>query len=626
MKNQNTPTTLPVIAATFAAITGLSSAAAPATLSHRWSFNGNLNDAVATAPSPAVIIDPDNNAATGGAADLTTNAGQITLGGGGRDQSSYVKLGTSLLAGKTTPVTIEFWATQIGIQNWARIFDFGTDTNQYLMMSWTRQTNANQDTLTWKNGAESAVNDKNAPYELGREYHVVLVIEPGAGTAGQTLVTEYAAPSDATTMGAPKAVMSTSFTLANFADPNDFLGRSQWPDETAHASYNEFRIWTGAMVPEEIDDHQTGGPNLTGFVDTDTDGMPDWWETLHGLNIGDRTDANQDADHDGATNLQEYLAGSDPQDANSNALDLDGDKLTDSWEIAHFGGLGETGAGDPDNDGATNLQEQAAGSDPLNPNSFPDTDGDGINDVWEKKYFTGTGGIPAFNAAAANATNDYDGDGFTNLEEFRAGSNPVLATSSPAFPTLAHRWAFNGDLTDSVTGPDASDALIIDPDNDPVTGPADLTTKPGEVYLAGGAKGAAGYVSVGTNLLTGNLYPVTVELWATTYSLQSWSRIFDFGSGENEYVMASWNVNGNESLTRTSWKNGAELSKDATFSYTHGTKYHIVVSIEPPAGTRKLSRVTTYAAAADGTATTMGPPLGVFYTTSKLATVNDVND
>jgi hypothetical protein len=45
--------------------------------------------------------------------------------------------------------------------------------------------------------------------------------------------------------------------------------------------------------------------------DTDHDGLPDWWEKLHKLNtnskIGDFSDVNADTDHDGFTNLDNYL-------------------------------------------------------------------------------------------------------------------------------------------------------------------------------------------------------------------------------------------------------------------------------------------------------------------------------
>lgn len=47
-------------------------------------------------------------------------------------------------------------------------------------------------------------------------------------------------------------------------------------------------------------------------VDSDNDGMPDAWESQHGLNPHDPADAAADNDHDGYTNLEEYLNGTDP--------------------------------------------------------------------------------------------------------------------------------------------------------------------------------------------------------------------------------------------------------------------------------------------------------------------------
>ena len=47
-------------------------------------------------------------------------------------------------------------------------------------------------------------------------------------------------------------------------------------------------------------------------VDSDHDGMPDEWEKKYGLDPNDPSDAAQDADGDGYTNLEEYLNGTDP--------------------------------------------------------------------------------------------------------------------------------------------------------------------------------------------------------------------------------------------------------------------------------------------------------------------------
>lgn len=52
-------------------------------------------------------------------------------------------------------------------------------------------------------------------------------------------------------------------------------------------------------------------------VDTDGDGMPDSWENLFPDLDAGINDAGGDLDQDGATNLQEYLAGTDPTDSGS---------------------------------------------------------------------------------------------------------------------------------------------------------------------------------------------------------------------------------------------------------------------------------------------------------------------
>jgi hypothetical protein len=49
-------------------------------------------------------------------------------------------------------------------------------------------------------------------------------------------------------------------------------------------------------------------------LDSDGDGMPDYWELLYGFDRFNAADAAQDADGDGLTNLQEFQLGSNPLD------------------------------------------------------------------------------------------------------------------------------------------------------------------------------------------------------------------------------------------------------------------------------------------------------------------------
>jgi len=58
------------------------------------------------------------------------------------------------------------------------------------------------------------------------------------------------------------------------------------------------------------DPSQVGGyPEYKGttYTDTDHDGMPDAWETVHKLNPKDASDATKDRDGDGYTNIEEFI-------------------------------------------------------------------------------------------------------------------------------------------------------------------------------------------------------------------------------------------------------------------------------------------------------------------------------
>ena len=62
------------------------------------------------------------------------------------------------------------------------------------------------------------------------------------------------------------------------------------------------------------------------------------------------------------------------------------------------------------------------------PPTVPDTDGDGMSDAWEAHHFEGSGQAD---------TNDWDGDGATDLDEFLAGTDPTAADDSMGL-SLAH--------------------------------------------------------------------------------------------------------------------------------------------------------------------------------------------
>jgi hypothetical protein len=93
-----------------------------------------------------------------------------------------------------------------------------------------------------------------------------------------------------------------------------------------------------------------------------------------------------------------------------------------------------------------------------------DTDGDGLGDAWERIFFGGLGALP---------NDDPDGDGLTNLREYRAGTTPTDPNSlfefidiSPVLGGVYLRWSSQPNRTyrlrrSTVLSPNAAGYEII---------------------------------------------------------------------------------------------------------------------------------------------------------------------
>ncbi|MGJ8725773.1 MAG: DNRLRE domain-containing protein [Roseibacillus sp.] len=163
---------------------------------------------------------------------------------------------------------------------------------------------------------------------------------------------------------------------------------------------------------------------LSIILDSDDDGMPDEYEIANTdpanpLDINNPADADVDNDADGGpdglTNLEEFLAGTDPQDS-----DTDDDTLNDGAELDGSAnpyltdGAGDAPTGGPGVPGLV--------TDPFN----PDSDNDGILDGVELLSLTYTPpGGSAISVVTNPNSNDTDGDFLLDNFEASNGLDPT---------------------------------------------------------------------------------------------------------------------------------------------------------------------------------------------------------
>lgn len=183
---------------------------------------------------------------------------------------------------------------------------------------------------------------------------------------------------------------------------------SQNPDRaTALAGAGDLHLLQGSamkgVAPEEARDIVNFSP------DTDGDGLTDYFEVTYGFNYLVPGEQNEDPDQDDLSNLEEQAAGTDPTKA-----DTDGDGLSDSAEVNVHGT--DPLNTDSDDDGLSDgVEVNVHGTDPM----AADTDDDGLSDSVEIQH-----GLDPRDDTDADG--DFDGDGLSNAEEISLGTNMNL--------------------------------------------------------------------------------------------------------------------------------------------------------------------------------------------------------
>ena len=212
--------------------------------------------------------------------------------------------------------------------------------------------------------------------------------------------------------------------------------------------------------------------------DTDNDGIPDGFEVFgdqsNNLDPNNASDAAEDPDMDGLSNLLEYQQGTE----NDNN-DTDGDGLSDGWEYRY---RADTSVDptvpatvpqlnfDTDRDGLTLAEEGMAGTDPNN----NDTDGDGLSDWWEYTYRAVTNVDPMVQANSTQLSSDTDMDGLTLAQEGMANTDPDSNDTDMDKLSDGVEVSLGTNPTDNDTDSDGlNDSYEIDIDTNPLNNDTD---------------------------------------------------------------------------------------------------------------------------------------------------------
>jgi len=218
--------------------------------------------------------------------------------------------------------------------------------------------------------------DTVPPRPVSSAWHIAGTINYDAWRTGSISV--IAAPWQNSPSNNMSVICSRPGAYSLTVDPEE---RECWVwafcDTSANGSNDQWEA-SGAypLNPVALDGGAAGIDITLTAPDQDADGLPDWWEQLE---FGELSQSSaMDSDGDGLTNEEEYIAGlqaccaDSDNDGVDDALDsnpmtdedTDGDGLSDDWERRWFGGLELNGADDPDGDGVDNAGEFADGTDP----------------------------------------------------------------------------------------------------------------------------------------------------------------------------------------------------------------------------------------------------------------------
>ncbi|MBP5319460.1 MAG: hypothetical protein J6334_00620, partial [Kiritimatiellae bacterium] len=157
--------------------------------------------------------------------------------------------------------TIEIWATRTGISNWSRVFDYGPDGRNYIMMAWMQGGDPRYDLVEVnKDDVKTRYDNTMSEYEANRPYHISMTIRDNHD--GSSSVRWARRSADSGNIERWGSTVFQNWTLSYLVSPVFYLGHSQFSgDGDALAIYDEVRIWHGVLSDEQLTANALLGPD-----------------------------------------------------------------------------------------------------------------------------------------------------------------------------------------------------------------------------------------------------------------------------------------------------------------------------------------------------------------------------
>ena len=220
-------------------------------LQHEWSFNEPSGSTTATDSIAGANITLLGSTSLGG--------GVLTLPGGG---GNYAQFPNGILSTYSNSITIETWLTDNAGQTWSRAWSFGGSTtgpnNNFIQNNYIDliPSAGNQGGL-WTEfrqnfNTQDAFDYGNVPLPTHLEEYITVTYN----ASSQTCMMYSNGVQVALATGIATTPASFGFTY------NNYIGLDQWNDAVFNGTFDEMRIWNGAVSQLYLSASAVAGPNV----------------------------------------------------------------------------------------------------------------------------------------------------------------------------------------------------------------------------------------------------------------------------------------------------------------------------------------------------------------------------